>query len=502
MFDKIFRLGKEAVIYGLSSIVGRFINFLLVPFYTNYLTKSENGISANVYAFVTFAFIIYSYGMESAYMRHVATLELGDKKQNFSTPFFSLIVSSICFSLLISFFAVPIAEWEFVNVGAARAPLIQYAGWILFFDTLTVIPFASLRMSNRAKVFAGLRILHILFNVGFNILFIVPLKMRTAEAIFLANLLASALIFLVLLHYTLPQLTFRLPKGLYRELIRFGLPYIPAGLAGVAIQVVDKPILMHITQNADLVGLYQINYRLGVIMLLFVGMFDYAWRPFFLTHAKDENAKELFSKIFSYFMISLSTILVIVSLFIDDLVRLHIGTTYFIAPAYWEGLTIVPLILLSYVFLGAYISFIVGVILEKRTSFIPYVTGAGGAVSIALNYLLIPIFGIMGSAMAAVLGQLVMAIGIYYASQRFYYIPYEWNKMVRLALITTAILGGFYLILPSMIGWQVWSLKGAMVLGFVCMIVLLKVITPTEFSKSKSLLLTMIQRKPAPSKNG
>jgi O-antigen/teichoic acid export membrane protein len=490
MIEKVFRLGKETAIYGLSSIVGRFLNFLLVPFYTNYLTPAEYGVVANIYAYVAFIFVIYGYGMDSAYMRFVSSLEIGDKKQNFSTPFFSLVATSVLFSLAIYLSATPVAG--LIGGAASQSDLIRYAAWILFFDTLSIVPFAYLRMENKAKMFAGLRILNILVNVVLTILLLAVLHMNM-EAVFIANLLASASTFLVLLWLALPQLTFRYSKQLYREFLRFGLPYIPAGLAGIAIQVIDRPIVRALTNDATL-GVYQANYRLGVFMMLVVGMFDYAWRPFFLTHAKDADAKELFAKVFTYLVALMMLVFVTVSLFIDDLVRIHLFGRYFIHPDYWGGLSIVPVVLLAYVFTGAYVNFVVGVYLEKKTKYLPYATGAGALVNVVANYALIPKLGIMGAAIATFLSYVVMAVGIYFPSQRLYRVRYEWARIARLS---AAALLAF--LVYSVLHLEPGSASGVVIKSLICgafvvLVFLLRVFDRSDVEQTKAAISRMFSR--------
>jgi O-antigen/teichoic acid export membrane protein len=490
MIEKVFRLGKEAAIYGLSSIIGRFLNFLLVPFYTNYLLRAEYGVVANIYAYIAFAFVLYCYGMDSAYMRFVSSMEVGDKQQNFSTPFFSVAVSSVLFSLLIHLFAPSIAGW--IGVAAEHANLIQYAGWILCFDTLAVVPFAYLRMENKAKTFAGLRVLNILINVVLTVLLLVVLRLKL-EAVFLANLCASALTFLFLLRFAWPHLTLRFSKQLYGQMMRFGLPYIPAGLAGIAIQVIDRPIVKALTDDATL-GVYQANYRLGVLMMLVVGMFDYAWRPFFLSHAKDHDAKELFAKVFTYFVALMMLVFVTVSVFIEDLVRIRVLGRYFIHPDYWGGLSIVPVVLLAYVFTGAYVNFVVGVYLEKKTKYLPYATGAGAIVNVAVNFALIPKFGLMGAAIATLLSYVVMAIGIYFPSQRLYHVSYEWGKIARLAIAAFVAVAAFLLLHLEPATTSGVLTKLAVCGGFVLLVYVLRVFDPADIAQTKAAISRMFVR--------
>jgi O-antigen/teichoic acid export membrane protein len=490
MLDRIFKLGKETAIYGLSSIVGRFLNFLLVPVTTNFLTTADYGIMANIYAYIAFVFVIYGYGMDSAYMRFVASLETADKKQTVSVPYFSLLGTSILFSVLIYLCAPAISG--VLGLGADHADLIRYSGWILCFDTLAIVPFAYLRMENRAKMFAGLRVLNIIINVLLTILLFVVLKMGV-EAVFIANLLASAVTSLVLAAIVFPQLTVHFPRRLYGEMIRFGFPYIPAGLAGIAIQVIDVPILKSLTNDAT-VGVYRANYRLGVLMMLVVGMFDYAWRPFFLTHAKDNDAQKLFSRVFTYFVALMMLVFVTGSLFIDDIVRIRIFGRYIIHPDYWGGLGIVPIILLAYVFTGAYVNFVVGVYLEKKTKYLPYATVAGAIVNVAANFLLIPKFGITGAAVATLLSCVVMAVGIYFPSQRLYHVQYEWGRLTRLMLAACTVVV-VYLTLALQPATAVGlTVKLGLSAAFILLVFVLKVFDSADIKETRDALSKMFVR--------
>lgn len=435
MIEKILQLGKETAIYGLSSVVGRFINFLLVPLYTNFLLPSEYGVIATIYSYIAFLFIVYGFGMEAAYMRFVAKIEIGNRKQNFSTPLFFLVISSTVLSLLIHGYSPFIAAW--INIAQSDGILIQYAAWILCFDALATIPFAALRMENKALTFAGIRLANILLNVILNLVLIVGLGMK-AEGVLIANLIASSLTFLVLLRFVFERFTWSFSFPLFRELLKFGLPYIPAGLGGVAMQVVDRPILKALTDDAT-VGIYQANYKLGIFMMLLVGMFDYAWRPFFLKHAWEKDAKVLFAKVFTLFCVFMFSVFIVLSLFIKDLVTIQIFGKYFIHPDYWIGISIVPLILLAYVFNGAYVNFVIGIYIEKKTHYLPYITGLGAITNIMANFLLIPVYGLFGAAIATLLCYFVIAIGVYFSSRKFYEVPYEWGKITKLSIITVSL---------------------------------------------------------------
>jgi len=481
MIEKIVRLGKEAAIYGLSSIVGRFLNFLLVPFYTNLLVPSEYGIIANLYSYIAFAAIIFGYGMDAAYMRFVASLEIGDKKQNFSTPLISLVCTSLVLSLLISWQTPLLAEW--MGMGAGGELLVLVAAWILFFDTAVLIPYAYLRMENKAGTFALIRIANIVLTVLLNIVFLLGFEMK-ADGVVLANLLASVLTFGIHLRSIVSNFTPAVPANLYKEHLKFGLPYIPAGLASVAMQVIDRPLLKALTDDAT-VGIYQANYRMGVFMMLFVGMFDYAWRPFFLKHANEPDAKQLFAKVFTFFNVAAMSLLVLLTLFIEDLIRIQIGSVFFIHPDYWPGAVIIPVILLAYVLNGAYVNFLIGVYLEKKTSVLPYVFGIGALVNVVSNLILIPEYGIMGAAYATLLSYAALAVGIYLPSQRLYKIDYEWKKIASVfaAAALVIVISRFMPLEPGTLAGLLW--KTGFLAAFFALLFASRIISVRELREAR-----------------
>jgi O-antigen/teichoic acid export membrane protein len=484
MFDKILRLGKETMIYGLSTIMGRLLNFLIVPFYANVLLPAENGAIANIYAYIAFAFVLYGFGMEQAFMRFVSSLEVGDKKQNFSMPFLSLCITSILFSILIHFNAPAIANM--LGLAPGETKYIQYAAWILCFDSLAIVPFALLRMEHKAKMFVALKLVNITCNLILNIILIIGFGMH-AEGVFLANLLASALTILVMSGIIARNLTLIPNFKLFKELLKFGIPYIPVGFSGIAMQVVDRPIVKALTDDATL-GIYQLNYRLGIFMMLIVGMFDYAWRPFFLNHAKDPDSKQLFAKVFTFYSIGATLIFLTVSCFIEDLIRISIFGKQFFPPIYWQGVEIVPWILLAYVFTGAYVVFVVGVYLEKKTKYLPLLSAAGALINIFANFALIPRIGILGAALSTLLSYIVMATGMYFASQHFYRVEYEWRKVGRILISTAGIFILFKLIHPEPLSGVGLVLKLSMIILFLTSLVIMKVIDRNEISGIKKFL--------------
>ena len=482
MFDKIKRLGTDTAVYGVSTVVGRFLTFILTPFYTHLLTRDELGVVSTVYAYIAFLNIIYAYGMEAAFMRYVSSLEIGTKKQNFSVPFIAILLTSLVLTLLIGWQALPLASLS--RVPLRYASIVSYSGWILFFDAAAIIPFALLRMERKAKLFAALKLWNIVITVILNLLFLVKYGWGV-EGIFLGNLLASASTLLLLLPVILRNFTLEWNQPLFAALLRFGIPAIPSYIATMMIQVIDRPILESLTDLAT-VGVYQANYRLGIFMMLVVSMFDFAWRPFFLSSARDPDAKHLFSRVLTYFFAAMMAVFLLASMFVEDLVTTPIyhGASI-IHPNYWSGLGIVPVILLAYVFLGISNVLVAGIYIEKQTKRLPLITFTGAATNIVANYALIPVLGILGAALATLVSYAVMAIVLYVIVQSIYPIRYEVERVAKIALTSAVVYLLFVFIkFDSLeILWKVFLL-----LLFGGLMYMMKVFTAAELSFLRRLV--------------
>jgi O-antigen/teichoic acid export membrane protein len=489
MFDKIKRLGTETAVYGISTILGRFLTFILTPIYTYFLTPSDLGIVATVFAYIAFFNVIYSFGMEGAFMKYVSTLEIGNRKQNFTIPLVAVTLTSTLLSVAIGAFSAPLAR--LTGVPAVHGSVISMAGWILLLDAISVIPFASLRMERQARTFVTIRVVGITVNVLLNILFLTKLHMGV-EGIFLAGIVSSAFVLVLLLPHVLKNLSFEWTESLLPALLRFGLPSVPAGLASMMIQVVDRPILKSLSGDAA-AGIYQANYRLGIFMMLIVSMFDFAWRPFFLTHAPDPDARKLFARVLTYFCLIATAVFLVLTLFLRDIVTLPLFWGYsLLARPYWAGLWVVPPVLLGYLFLGVYNNFMAGVYIEKRTNVLPGLTFTGAAVNVAANYLLIPRFGMVGAAAATFLAYFIMAVVAYFVVHRFYPVPYEWGRVVKI-VFSAALVVVLWLLVRAGAFEMLWKIF--LVLLFVGLMFLMKFFDRAELR----ILSDLFSRKVPPS---
>lgn len=448
MLEKIKSLSKQTLIYGTSTIVGRFLNFILVPFYTNIFPPSEYGIVSVVFAYIAFLNIFYTLGFESGYFRFAAMAEHGDAKQNFSIPYNTIAANSAFLSILILILSPQLNS--IAGFKESHVEIVRYAGLILFFDALSIIPFAYLRLQNKAAKFAAIKIINVSVNVTLNIVLILVFKMGLV-AVFISNLAASCLTFIILVPIVINNYTTRRHRELFRELAKFSLPYLPAGLSAIVVQVIYIPIIQALT-NMQTVGIYNASYRLGIFMLLIVAMFDYAWRPFFLNSANDPNAKQLFSKVLTYFVAASSILLLILTLFIDDIIRIPLPVKgHLIGEKYWGGVYIVPVILFAYLFYGIYINLMPGIYLEKKTKYLPFITGLAGFLNITLCFMLIPLWGLIGAAFATLVSYISMAVFIYFVTQKYYPTRYELGKIFYVIFIDVLCIILFFLMFQNVV---------------------------------------------------
>jgi O-antigen/teichoic acid export membrane protein len=437
MLEKIKRLGTETAIYGVSTVLGRFLTFLLTPLYANVLPPADLGIVATVYAYIAVLNVIYHYGMDSAYMKYVSTLELAGRKETFTVPFLSVLITSVLLSSFIFYGRGELSHA--MGFGTDAVSIAGYSALILFFDAVALIPFAALRMQRRAWLFSSIKLAGIISNVALAFLFLVKYNMGM-EGVFVAGAISSALTALLLVPTVVGNMTPGWPRGVLKGLLTFGIPTLPAGLASIALQVIDRPILEALTDKTA-VGIYQANYRLGIFMMLIVSMFEFAWRPFFFIHAQDPDGKPLFARVFTYLVLIMTMVFLLLSFFLADIVTAPVFFGYAILPApYQSGLPIVPLVLLAYMFLGASTVFSAGLFIEKKTTRLPIVTLAGAGVNIVVNFALIPAMGIHGAALATLVSYAVMAVAMYSYGQKAYRVPYESARVGKIIAVAALVL--------------------------------------------------------------
>lgn len=436
--DKIKNLASDTLTYGIFQTLGRFLSFMLTPLYSNYLTKADNGIVAYLFAIIALVVYIYSFGMEASFFRF---FEAGNEKNNkkvFSTSFFTIVLVSLFFTVLILIFSAPLSESIIGDFENAHL-ILQIAALIPFFDMLMVIPYGKLRMQHRVKQFAITRFCIILLAVILNIIFLMYTELGTL-GVFAAQLIASVCGACIFLPEVIKTLDLSFDKVLFKNMLKFGFPTIPASLSTVAMQMLDRPI-MKIFISDEKIGLYQINAKLAIPMMLMVTIFDYSWRPFYLSHYKDEDAPVLFGRVLTYFTLLCAGIFLTASLFIENIVRIPLwGGKFFIHPAYWEAMYIVPILLFGYFLSGVTNIFSAVFHIEKKTKYLPLAISIAAIVSIVLNFILIPKFGFIGAAIALVIAYFSgAALMKFYQSKVKFKVNYEWHRILLIFVATIII---------------------------------------------------------------
>jgi O-antigen/teichoic acid export membrane protein len=438
---KIQRLAGETVLYGLGSILPRFLSFLLVTLHTDVFSPEEYGVVTKVYAVVGVVNIIFIFGMETAYFRFSARSGL-DEKKVFNLAQTVVIVISGVLSLIFILLAEPVSEAMSVP---GRTDLVTWLVMIMFIDAVAAIPFARLRFQKKAMRFVTGKLINIAILVGLNLFF---LKLSTTHVpevslVFLANLVANGF-YLFFFAPTLLSWRPAYDRSVSPSMYRYAYPIMITGLAGMTNEMFSRITLenwlpegFYANRSEDYaLGIFGACYKLAMLMNLAITAFRYAAEPFFFSNASEKNSPQLFAQVNHYFVIVCCVILLAVSINLDIL-------KYFLADAqYWEGLHIVPILLLAYLFLGLYYNFSVWFKLTDKTHYGTLITIAGVAITIAGNYFLIPLAGYEGSAVAALLCYAGMTALCYLLGQRFYPIPYSIIKAMLYILFTVLLVYG------------------------------------------------------------
>lgn len=436
MLQSLKRLTRHSALYGLSNVLGRSMAFLLVPVYTHFIPPEEFGYFGLIYSFIALMNVVFIYGMDAAFLRFYL-LDESKKRETLSTGYLTMISTSIALAGLIALNAEYIGP--LIAVSAPLETYVRMAAAVLALDALNVIPFARLRGEGKALQFASLGLLKVMVELGCNY-WLVVVEGMGLTGILISNMIGSGLIFLILMPVTLRHISLLWRRSNAAALLKFGLPYIPAGAFIIVIETIGTLMLERLADTAT-VGIYQATRKMGVGMLIFVNMFRLAWQPFFLETSKQTDAGPIFARVLTYFLVITCGVFLGISFLIDDIITLQIGEYTFFRETYWEGIYIVPPLLIAYILYGIYVNLTVGVYLEKKTIILPAITGTAALVCILTNLMLIPVYGMYGAVLASAAAYAVMVIGMYLASRRYYPVPYEYGRILKVVLVC----GGIYL---------------------------------------------------------
>ncbi|MFD3003373.1 polysaccharide biosynthesis C-terminal domain-containing protein [Pontibacter toksunensis] len=452
------KLVGQTAAYGLSSIVGRALNYLLVPIYTKVFLPEEYGVVSYLYAFVGFFNILYTYGMETAFFRF-ANKAGADRDKLYNEVLTLIMCSSVVLTGILLLISGAVVEYK-----GYPQEYLNYINWlaiILAIDAIVAIPFARLRLQNKAIKFASIKLVNILLTVGANLFFLVVLRniyygdylqelRPLAEQlynpdfgigyIFLINLVANALL-IPMLWKEFSVLRFELNLKLLRPMFLYAYPLLFMGLAGMVNEVIDRILLEEWLpesfypnrSNMAAVGIYSACYKLSIFMTLAIQAFRYAAEPFFFSQAEEKDSPQSFALIMKWFVIACAFIFLFISANLEDFALL------LRRESYREGIMVVPVLLLANLFLGVYYNLSVWFKLTDKTRFGTYISFGGAAITIIFNLLLIPVLGYMGSAIATFICYFSMAMVSYLLGNRHYPIPYPVKTIVAYILLATGL---------------------------------------------------------------
>ncbi|MEQ1638247.1 MAG: oligosaccharide flippase family protein [Methylococcales bacterium] len=434
------KLAAQTAIYGISSIFGRFLNYLLVPLYTYYFTPAEYGVVSEFYAYAGFFSVLLLFGFETGYFRFRDKAN-PQKDVAYSTALIFVVAINLLFLLFI------------LAINTRLSALLNYANHpeyvlcfalIFLFDAVSAIPFARLRAENRPFYFAGLQVFGILITIALSLFFIVycpkVLKQNPASwvnlaynpsvgigYIFIANLVASLFKF-VLLTPQLLGMRWGFDQVLFGQMLRYSLPMVVIGFAGVINEMLDRALLKYllpfdVQTNLKMLGIYSACYKLSILMSLFIQAFRFAAEPFFFSYADKFDARKVYADVLNVFVIFCVFIFLLVTLFIDFF-------KYFVGAEFRVGLEVVPILLLANLCLGIYVNLSIWYKLTDRTLLGAMVSLSGAGLTLGLNILWIPAFGYVGSAWATLICYASMALVSYLLGRHYYPVAYDIKRII------------------------------------------------------------------------
>ncbi len=431
------KLFKQTFIYGLATVLPRMLSFLLVPVYTEVMAPGLYGEVSLIFAWFAIFNVFLAYGMETAFFRFYNSPK--DKPRVSSTALISVVVTTSVFLIFALVFVDRIAIFTNINVD-----YIRYAIFILTLDALVIIPFAWLRANQKPMRYALVKIANVVINFGLNIFFLIILPgivQNNPESvwagiyksdfeisyIFISNLVASALTLLMMIRLYFRR-TYVFDRVLWKKMLIYAMPVLIAGIAFTINEVFDKILLEYLLPKSiakSEIGKYSACYKLAMFMTLFATAFRMGIEPFFFSHAKSENPQKTYAQITNYFVVLGSIILLAVVVYADILKRIFVQDS-----AYWEAMTIVPLIILANFFLGIYHNLSVWYKVTDRTIFGAYISIIGALLTIIINLAFIPTMGYRASAIATLAAYGSMMLLSFYFGRKYYPVPYNLRKII------------------------------------------------------------------------
>lgn len=426
---------SHTAIYGVGLVLNKSLGFLLLPVYTNYFSPSDWGVFNIVWSLWIFLSVLYSLGFENSFMKYFIEEKNKQKKAViYSSVLAALLVSSAIFSLIIysgSGFLNGLLHFEDTQKGIF---LIKVLGVLLFFDTIYRIPLLLLRAELNTKVYTYLTIVTLAVNLGLN-LFLIVNQGYGIEAIFYSYIISVFITTVLCLFVTSPYLTLKISFEEIKRQLSFGIKFIFIGIFILIIDISDRFFLKYYF-NESVVGIYSANYRLGTVMSLIISAYKFSWTPYFMNLSDNPDNKKIISNIFTYFVFTGLFLFLAFSFFIEPVVKIKILGFFILNEAYWSGLSIIPIILLSYFFSGLHTNLTVAPFFSEKTGVLFNVSIAGLIVNTILNLTLIPKYEMAGAALSTLITYIVMFFYLYNRSQQLFKIDFEIKKLIIVTILT------------------------------------------------------------------
>ena len=452
-------LAKDTAIYGLSSIIGRFLNYLLVPLYTIKLSAASGGygVVTNIYAMTALLLVVLTYGMETGFFRF-ANKKDEDPLKVYSSTLITVGGSSVLFVLFCLVFIEPIAGF----LGYADHPeYIAMMAIVVALDAFQCIPFAYLRYRKRPIKFAGIKMLFVVSNILLNLFFLVLCPWLNAHSpetiswfydpgygvgyVFLANLICTSLQMLFFVN-ELRGFQYVLDKALIKRMFSYSFPILILGLAGILNQTVDKIIFPFLLDNANearvQLGIYGAASKIAMVMAMFTQAFRYAYEPFVFGKEKDGDSRQTYASAMKFFVI-FTLLAFLAVMFYMDILR------YIITPDYWPGLKVVPIVMAAEMFMGVYFNLSFWYKLIDETRWGAYFSLIGCVIIVLLNIIFVPIYGYIACAWAGLAGYFTVTLLSYFVGQKKYPINYDLKRIGLYVLLAAVLYVASVFIVPE-----------------------------------------------------
>lgn len=484
--NNVLELSKHSIIYGVG-VLSRLSSFILLPIHTAYLSQHDYGILILILSFIGITTVFTTYGLNVSFLRwYVPETDAEERRRIFSICYYGVAGMTLLLAVTIVTTSQSLAD--FLLRDSSYKPMFMIAGLILLMDSLFHFPQMLLQARKNSFGYIGVVFLNVTLNLGLSYYFIVQ-KGLGIQGVLYSALIAGFAAFVVTIPFVLKHLTIHFSFDKYKEFVKYGIPYVANYLFVVLIDLSDRFLLERFI-DTEKVALYSANYKIGAAMAIVVNAFRLAWHPFFLSLSNSPDAKRTFGRVFSYFFLLSCGLFLFISIFIEDIVRVNIGGFHLIAEKYWEGTFIIPWVLFSYVISGSYVIFAAGIHITKKTKYTPLFTGAGLLTNIVANIILIPLLGIYGAAISTALGYGVMTIIQYFTVQKFYYVKYEFDRILKV-LASTAIIFATYKIF--FFGSNI-AVKAALFIAYPVVLYLFRFFLKSEWNEVKSLSVKLLGR--------